>query len=126
MPPLVSISFIMTNIILSAYFLLSNIEYDGQNLSRTNTLQTLFIQSLLVALVITSVFGLSLATVDFIWIFSLLMPSIAKDRNKSACYDLIQKQTTEKPLKLIEGFGLNAFFYVDQNDDISPLHGYIA
>ena len=31
-----------------------------------------------------------------------------------------------KPLKLIKGFGLNAFFYVDQNDDISPLHGYIA
>lgn len=126
MPPLVSISFIMTNIILSAYFLLSNVQYDGQNLSRTNTLQTLVIQSLLAALVITSVFGLSLATVDFIWIFSLLMPSIAKYRNNSTCHDLIQKQTTEKSLKLIEGFGLNAFFYVDQNNDISPLHVYTA
>ena len=123
-PPLVCISFLLTNILLSAYFLLSNVQYDGQNLSRTNTLQTLVIQSLLVALVITSVFGLSWVTLELIWNASLLMPSIAKYRNKSTCHDLIQKQTTEKSLKLIEGFGLNAFFYVDQNDDISPLHGY--
>lgn len=125
-PPLVCISFLLTNIILSAYFLLSNVQYDGQNLSRTNTLQTLVIQSLLAALVITSVFGLSWVTLELIWAASLLMPSIAKYRNNSTCHDLIQKQTTEKSLKLIEGFGLNAFFYVDQNDDISPLHGYTA
>ncbi|MDG2348451.1 MAG: hypothetical protein P8L77_03200 [Gammaproteobacteria bacterium] len=126
LPAMVFASFLSINIILSACFLLSNVQYDGQNLSRINTLQTLFIQSLFVALVITSVTGLNLGTLGLIWLYSLSIPLQSIYRNYHTCHDLIHKQTTEKSIKLIEGFGLNAFFYVDQNDDISPLHGYTA